>query len=635
MVGWPSGWLRRQKITSKIALGYGISLSIALLGSSAGLIVGSWYESQASRDRDAATTRAELVARLENDALTLALHPQHLLTAMDEPLWLRYETSQFKSDISVLRSSITRFDALVLSQNFEQGEIDKAAVVSTLRSFLDDYEVWVQSLWSALASTGTNAVAGQTPYQQKQRMMTVLAAELSQPRAKELQIKLERLSEQLALMVVSSNQLKRQAFVQFQWARSLRIWIVVASFVLSSALAIACALYISRAIARPIHQVTDQTHRITRERDFDLRVSVDTEDETARLAASIDQLVRWAGEYTHELELAQTTLEQRVDERTQELRIAQAQMVQSEKMSSLGQMVAGVAHEINNPVGFIYSNIDYATEYVKDLLALVNAYRSACPEQWRTEAIAQQEEEIDLEFLEKDVMKVLNSMQVGADRIKDIVLSLRTFSRVDESDLKSANLHDSLDSTLTILGHRLKANSERDAIDIVRNYGDLPLVNCYVGQLNQVFMNLLANAIDALEEGMKGGANLQAKESKISGSSPLLQIVISTRLDGDRCLINIRDNGSGIEPDVCNRIFDPFFTTKPTGKGTGMGLAISHQIVTEKHGGRLSCASAPGEGTTFTIEIPTEIFVADPISTTEAITTNGAAASEKLSSIQT
>ncbi|MEM9246750.1 MAG: ATP-binding protein, partial [Cyanobacteria bacterium P01_F01_bin.153] len=367
--------------------------------------------------------------------------------------------------------------------------------------------------------------------------------------------------------------------------------------------AIVCALYISRAITRPIRRLTDQTQQITQEENFKLRVSVDTEDETSQLAYSIDQLVSWAGQYTTELERAQTTLEQQF----KELRLAQAQMVQSEKMSSLGQMVAGVAHEINNPVGFIYSNISYASGYVKDLLSLIHAYQGACPEQWQTEEISEIIEDIDLDFLEEDVTKVLRSMEVGADRIKEIVLSLRTFSRLDESGVKLASLQDGIDSTLTILSHRLKASHAQKSIEVVRDYGDLPPVNCNAGQINQVFMNLLANAIDALEEGPDGDVKSAAAMPSESSPSPSgAQIVVTTRVDGDRQVVTVSDNGPGISPDVRDRIFDPFFTTKPTGQGTGMGLAISHQIV-EQHGGRLYCQSKVGRGTIFIMEIPTAL----------------------------
>ncbi|MEM1427714.1 MAG: ATP-binding protein [Cyanobacteria bacterium P01_H01_bin.130] len=189
-------------------------------------------------------------------------------------------------------------------------------------------------------------------------------------------------------------------------------------------------------------------------------------------------------------------------------------------------------------------------------------------------------------------------MQLGADRIKEIVLSLRIFSRLDEAELKFTNIPGGVESTLTILGHRLKQLPDRCAIEVVRDYGEMPLVKCYAGQLNQVLMNLIANAVDAIEE------DIARRESVDLKSFPQSQITVTTRVKGDRCVIAIADSGPGMPPEVRDRIFDPFFTTKPVGKGTGMGLAISYQIVTEKHGGRLTCTSQPGQGTTFAIELP-------------------------------
>ncbi|WP_071515069.1 PAS domain S-box protein [Geitlerinema sp. PCC 9228] len=279
----------------------------------------------------------------------------------------------------------------------------------------------------------------------------------------------------------------------------------------------------------------------------------------------------------------------------EELQRTQTQLVQSEKMSGLGQLVAGVAHEINNPVNFIYGNLEHLTEYATDLLELVQQYQQEHTDP--SEDLEELIEEKDVEFLAEDLPKMLDSMQMGAKRIREIVKSLRTFSRMDEAEVKAVDLHEGIDSTLTILHNRLKFKSDRPGIHVVREYGEIPPVECYPGQLNQVFMNLFGNAIDALDEYSQ--ENPQACEESRG------EIYITTQLlEGDRVRIRIRDNGPGIPEEVQQRIFDPFFTTKPVGKGTGMGLAISYQIITEKHRGRLQCCSHPGEGTAFIIEIP-------------------------------
>ncbi|XWK89933.1 MAG: PAS domain-containing protein [Phormidium sp.] len=280
----------------------------------------------------------------------------------------------------------------------------------------------------------------------------------------------------------------------------------------------------------------------------------------------------------------------------QDLQRTQTQLIQSEKMSSLGQLVAGVAHEINNPVSFIYGNIKPAQEYISDLLELVELYQTEYPQP--TAKIQSQIELIDLDFLMEDVPKILDSMKVGAERIREIVLSLRNFSRMDEAQIKNVCIHDGIDSTLRLLQNRLKAKPEHPEILVVKNYGQLPLVECYAGQLNQVFMNLLTNAIDALEERNK-------KRSLTDIKAHPSQIEITTKLvDSGQIAITFKDNGPGMSPEIQARIFDPFFTTKPVGQGTGLGLAISYQVVVEKHLGNLRCHSVSGEGTNFTVEIP-------------------------------
>ncbi len=285
-----------------------------------------------------------------------------------------------------------------------------------------------------------------------------------------------------------------------------------------------------------------------------------------------------------------------------ELKQTQAQLIQTEKMSSLGQMVAGVAHEINNPVSFVYGNLTYVNRYIQDLFTLLNLYQRHTP-QPHVE-IQQCIEAIDLSFLVEDLPKILSSMKVGADRIRQIVLSLRNFSRLDEAEKKPVDIHQGIDNTLLILQHRLKATVDTPRIEVIKDYGKIPPVECYAGQLNQVFMNILSNAIDALE---------QAANSSPDRTSPRHnQITIRTAIvDEDldhvtvtSAMIHIIDNGLGMPDEVRERVFDPFFTTKSVGKGTGLGLSISYQIVVERHGGTLDCQSEPGAGTQFRIKIP-------------------------------
>ncbi|MBD2534707.1 HAMP domain-containing protein [Nostoc flagelliforme FACHB-838] len=331
-------------------------------------------------------------------------------------------------------------------------------------------------------------------------------------------------------------------------------------------LALSLGWQISSSIAKPLQLVTAVAQQVTRESNFDLQVPMIAKDETGILAAAFNDLIQRVKTLLTEKEQRSTELQQALTQ----LHKTQLQLVQTEKMSSLGQLVAGVAHEINNPVSFIHGNITYLDNYTQNLLELVQAYQAHYPNPPQTlQTIL---DKVELDFLNEDLLKLLQSMKVGTERIVQIVLSLRNFSRLDESESKPVDLHQGIDNTLLILQHRFQARPDFPAIEVIKNYSQLPLVKCYAGQLNQVFMNLLANAIDALEESaleqMK--ANLQTQPGTIW---------ISTQVKADNQVqIAIADNGPGIPETVRTRIFDPFFTTKPIGKGTGLGLSISYQI---------------------------------------------------------
>ena len=294
-----------------------------------------------------------------------------------------------------------------------------------------------------------------------------------------------------------------------------------------------------------------------------------------------------------QLKKSNELLEERVLERTgklsttlEQLQQSQLRLIQSEKMSALGSLVAGVAHEINNPVNFITGNITCAHRYTQDLLQLLHLYQQYSPNP--PAQISDHAAEIDVDFLSEDLPKVFASMRMGADRVRQIVLSLRNFSRLDEAEVKPVDIHEGIDSTLLILQHRFKSTAHAE-VQIIKKYGDLPLVECYPGQLNQVFMNILSNALDALEGKDSGGGTIQ---------------IITQQPNPDQVTICITDSGMGMSEEVQQRIFDPFFTTKPVGKGTGMGMSISYQIVVEKHQGLIWCDSAIGQGTTFSVKIP-------------------------------
>lgn len=361
----------------------------------------------------------------------------------------------------------------------------------------------------------------------------------------------------------------------------------------------------TKAISRPVRRLADAAERfsVTRNRESLPQSPI---SELNALSESFDHMgqqlqVSFAALAGAKLELEQANLEleDRVRDRTRELtqamddlKSAEAQLIQTEKMSSLGQMLAGIAHEINNPTAFVHGNLDYVQEYMNGLLTLLNLYRQSYPNP--TAEIAIYQDQLDLEFLLEDLPKVVGSMREGTERIRDIVRNLRNFSRIDGVEMQLVNLNEVLDSTLMILEHRLKGNGSHPPIQIVKHYSSSMIAECYPGWMGQVFVNLLSNAVDALDEAVA------------AGRCDRPEIIITTEVQSAERLmvIRVQDNGPGIPNHVKQRMFDPFFTTKPVGKGTGLGLAISYQIVTEKHRGRLLCNSDPSWGTEFVVMIP-------------------------------
>ncbi|MEG3911775.1 ATP-binding protein [Microcoleus sp. w2-18aC4] len=581
-------FISRLSIAKKINYGYSLAIGIAVLGATGGMICGDYYQDQAFQALTFADQQQDLLRDLEYSVQVVQSHPKRLISILGDSIWFEYETAKFSKDVKVVKKLIAEIDTFS-----EKHSTELAVNYAELKKLLDGYTTATDSysqlltfFWQEIASSSLK------PEEVKEAQQQVLDL-IRGDRAVKLDVKFERLSESLSLMTEVAKAQQIQAYINFKVAEKLRVQIIVASMLVSVVIATFLAICTSRAIAIPIQAVTSVAKTITQQANFDLQAPVTTEDEVGTLAKSINQLVQWVAEYTDELELGRQTLEERVEERTEELTAAlhqlkhtQTQLIQTEKMSSLGQMVAGVAHEINNPINFIHGNLEYANEYVINLLHLLRLYQQEYPQP--TEAIAEEIAEIELDFITEDLLKLLESMKIGSERIRQIVLSLRNFSRLDEAQMKLVDIHEGIDNTLLILNSRLK-----QGIEVVKNYGELPEVECYPAQLNQVFMNIIANAIDALE-----GSSQDSKK----GKSP--QILIQTqKLDNSQILVRICDNGPGIPSAIHSKLFDPFFTTKEPGKGTGIGLAICYQIV-EKHRGKIEIISSLGGGAEFAIALP-------------------------------
>ncbi|MEA5539319.1 ATP-binding protein [Limnoraphis robusta Tam1] len=400
--------------------------------------------------------------------------------------------------------------------------------------------------------------------------------------------------------IVLQQQTEVFSKVRSFWQLAITIAIVV-----TVGMGILTALLAHRLI-QPISDLTQAASQVSQGK-WHQQVKVRSRDELGILAETFNRMAKALKEsfslltqMNEQLQASEAREREKaiaLEQSLQKLQQAQTQLIQTEKMSSLGQMVAGVAHEINNPVNFIHGNLVYLRQYTEDLLELIELYKK--DESKTSVEILHKIEDIELDFIKKDLNKLLNSMQVGSNRIREIVQSLRTFSRLDESELKLVDIHSGIDSTLMLLKNRLKKTSEHPEIQLSKTYENLPLVYCYPSQINQVFMNILNNAIDALSDHPDGNLLTQTH-------SPYL-IKINTKVKKNNWVaIHISDNGSGISEAIQTKIFDPFFTTKPVGKGTGLGLAISYQIIVKKHGGKLECHSQPGKGTEFIIEIPVQ-----------------------------
>ncbi|MEG3896529.1 MULTISPECIES: ATP-binding protein [unclassified Microcoleus] len=581
-------FISRLSIAKKIKYGYSLAIGVAVLGTTAGMICGDYYQKQAFQALTFADEQQHLLRDLEYSVQAVQSHPKRLISVLGDSIWFEYETAKFLKDVDTVKKIIAEL-ALFSEEHSTELAVNSAELKELLNGYTtatDSYSQFIKSFWQQIAPSSLK------PDEVKEAQQQVLDL-IRGDKAVKIDVKFERLSESLSLMTQVAKAQQRQAYVNFNRAENLRVQIIVVSMLVSVAIAIFLAICTTRAIAIPLQAVTRVAETITQQANFDLQAPVTTEDEVGTLAKSINQLVQWVAEYTHELELARQTLEERVEERTEELTAAlhqlkhtQTQLIQTEKMSSLGQMVAGVAHEINNPINFIYGNLEYANQYIIDLLKLLRLYQQEYPQP--TEAIAAEIADIELEFLTEDLLKIFESMKIGSERIRQIVLSLRNFSRLDEAQMKLVDIHEGIDNTLLILNSRLK-----HGIEVIKNYGELPEIECYPAQLNQVFMNILVNAIDALEE---SGNNY--KKSKIP------QILIQTqKLDSSQILVRICDNGPGIPRAIQSKLFDPFFTTKEPGKGTGIGLAICYQIV-EKHRGTIEVISSLGGGAEFAIALP-------------------------------
>jgi signal transduction histidine kinase len=601
-------WFQKLKVGQKISLGYSLTLGLTIVGTTLGVGLTHYYQYVAQAIEEDSLEEYQLLTRLETDLLQTRSRKHEFIPVLKKPEELKKRYALFLNYYSDFKQVWQEFKNSQGATKSEE-EQELPGEVERTREFIEEYteptEAYIHQLDKLLQQINLAEL--------KPENINTVRIQIEQFDENPVHSQMDGFLEDLVEIIKFSHREYDSAQTTLETSRKLQLQIIVGTLLFSGLTALVLTIATTQAIARPIQTLTRISQRTIQESNFDLQALIESEDEIGVLASSFNQLITWVKELLQQqqeanekLELINQNLELTVADRTQELNDkntylleiikelhhTQIQIIQSEKMSALGQMVAGIAHEINNPVSFVYSNLHYLQEYTKSLIQLIYLYQQYYPNS--PQVIQEKIDTIELDFLIEDLDKILQSMTVGTTRIQEIVLSLRNFSRLDEAEFKAVDLHEGIDNSLMILQHRLKAQPRRPLIQVIKKYALLPLIECFAGQLNQVFMNLLSNAIDALEE--------SAVKNKT------LSIWITTEVSSENhVLISIADNGSGIAEHIRSRLFDPFFTTKEVGKGTGLGLSISYQIVTEKHGGKIWCESTLGEGTKFMVEIPVNL----------------------------
>ncbi|MEL6553159.1 MAG: ATP-binding protein [Cyanobacteria bacterium J06621_11] len=596
-------------IRRQIVRGYVLVLGFAVIGMTSGLLVGKHLQERALAAQEVAIAQRNLLSDLQVKILynrpTQQLSPY--LNSWDSIRTASYLMQGRLDEVQRLLESQAEIDAAKQRLSNRYSDPREAQ----LTQLLSDYETdllkfqlrlmrFSKSVERSVEQTGRADT--DTTAAEKLLIEFVQGPEFAD---------LVRLPKDLIPFVSYVESRERAASDALAKAIALQTQIIFGSLLLSVAIASILASYTSREIAQPIQTVTKMTHQITQERNFNLQVPVLGDGEVSILADSFNQMITQVNHLLSEVRQKKDDLADALSKLQQQ----QNQLVRAEKMSSLGQLVAGVAHEINNPVSFIHGNIGHIHHYTQSLLEIVALYQAehSVPSQTLQDEI----EDADLLFVQEDLPKLISSMKTGTERIRQIVLSLRSFSRIDESVFKPVDIHEGLESTLLILQHRLVGNAQIPMIAVDKDYDPLPVVTCSAGELNQVFMNILVNAIEALRyqhsqlhpQSVSSPntpiPNISTPDASTPNNLKSPQITIRTSmLSTDWVQVEISDNGPGMSEAVKAQIFEPFFTTKPVGKGTGMGLSLCYQIITETHQGKLTCLASPESGTTMMIQIP-------------------------------
>lgn len=604
-----------MSIRKRIIYGYGVVLGIAVIGTAAGLLIAGQYQRRAIDYRQAAAAERKLISNLQVSVLQNRPVKQ-LGPYLQDADRFQAESRAFLARLEAIQMMLRDHNRIhrILDERYQtfenrsfhgiglglthatphhshRDDVAPDGSHRNLHEALGDYESTVEALYRHTQAFISDIEGGAVSITEAQQRLLAFA------QSPEFAAFIE-FPNALSPYIDQIDEREQRTALALRQAESLRAQIILGSLLLSAAIASAIALYTSRAVVEPIKAVIEVAQQVTEAGDFTLRAPVEQQHEGKTLATALNRLITQVQQLLEELGQKNIDLEAAYGELEQK----QLQLVQSEKMSILGQLVAGVAHEINNPVTFIHGNLVHLEGYLSEMMAVVSHILRHDPDCLAGSGTDAEE----LAFIQQDLREIIDSMRVGSDRIGRIVLSLRNFSRLDEALYKEADIHEGIESSLLILQHRLKATPQRPRIAVIQRYGQIPPVECYPGQLNQVVMNILTNAIDAIE-----ARHSQAIQH--GGIHPPLEITIETTLQDLQWVeIAIADTGIGMTEGVRKQVFQPFFTTKPAGVGAGIGMSISHQIITEVHRGELVCSSIPGAGTQFVVRIPVHAVACSP-----------------------
>ncbi len=588
-----------RSLYAKIGLGYLWAITIAVTGSLIGLVGADYYQGKGIEQLFDAQEQTKLLDELQFASSEVKFQGLRLDIRVRRK---QRQAENLKEFEQIRDDAIARANAVITFIEADPAwlAIERDQFVSLITAYAEAINLYHANLaqffaemkpYPMLTFDEVSVLQGHLAFEQRSGYLMQLES---------LSLEVENLRRQAAVQAVSSGD-------RMEMIQGYEKFAIVFSLLVSSGVAAWVAWRTTRQIAAPIANAAALAQQVANKSNYSLRLPVTQDDEVGRLAEALNYLIERIELRSRQLKISAKNARNKANtlQRTiAELESTQSQLIQSEKMSSLGQLVAGIAHEINNPTSFIYGNITHARDYLGDLLGLLTAYRHRYPNDRELNDLA---DDLDFDFIVDDVQSMMDSMENGARRISEIVRSLRTFSRLDEADVKQIDLHEGIDSTLTILNTRFRMFPNVHPLKLVKDYGELPLVECHGTQINQVVMNLIVNAIDALEDAVRDGKweRLGGEQSGLDSVKAEPCLTIRTRDRGDGwVVIEIADNALGIPESARAKLFDPFFTTKAIGRGTGLGLSICYKIITETHRGQLEYQTELERGTTFRILLP-------------------------------